>query len=233
MRRLIVLAIGIPLMVWVARQCRKPSGLLGRRVARVMNVTHSGLTDWGLTHVSVGRADRILDVGCGGGRTIQKLASVASDGHVSGVDYASASVQVARQTNADAIAAGRVTVEEGSVAALPFADRSFDLVTAVETHYYWPDLERSMGEVLRVLKPGGTFVLIAETVKDQQPNPLYRLAMPLLGAHDLTTNEPADLLRRAGFVDVVVDTRAVGWLCATAKRGPSSESTSAEGSIRS
>lgn len=183
-----------------------------------MNVTHSGLTDWGLSHVSIGRADYILDVGCGGGRTIQKLADMARDGRVSGVDYSSASIDVARRTNAAAIAAGHVTVEHGSVSALPFADDTFDLVTAIETHYYWPNVEGGMREVLRVLKPGGTFALVAETVKDRQPNPLYRLAMPLLGATYLTTQEHADLLRRAGFVDVAVDTRAIGWMCATAKR---------------
>lgn len=218
MRRLIAICVGIPLMAWLIRQCRKPSGVLGRRVARVMNITHSALTDWGLSHVSVGRADRILDVGCGGGRTIEKLAHMAPDGHVSGLDYSSASVDVARQTNADTIAAGRVTIEQGSVAALPFADGTFDLVTAIETHYYWPNLESSMREILRVLKPGGTFALIAETVRDRQPNPLYRLAMPLLGAAYLTTNEHTNLLQRAGFVDVVMDTRAIGWMCATARR---------------
>src|SRR5262245_6566840 len=219
MRRLIVLAIGIPLMAWLVRQCRKPTGVLGRRVARVMNITHSALTDWGLSHVNIGRADRILDVGCGGGRTIQKLAAIATNGRVNGLDYSSASIDVARQTNADLIAAGRVTVGQGSVAALPFAGRTFDLVTAIETHYYWPDLDGSMREILRVLKPGGTFALIAETVKDRQPNPLYRLAMPLLGAAHLTTQEHSNLLQHAGFVDVVVDTRATGWLCATGKRG--------------
>ena len=131
-------------MVWAARQCRKPTGVLGRRVARVMNVTQSGLTDWGLSHVTIGQADHILDIGCGGGRTIQKLATIASDGHVTGLDYSSASVEVAGQINADSIAAGRVTVTQGSVAVLPFADGTFDLVTAIETHYYWPELDRGM-----------------------------------------------------------------------------------------
>jgi len=231
MRRLIALGIGIPLMVWLTRQCRKPSGALGRRVARVMNLTHSGLTDWGLSHVSVGRADRILDVGCGGGRTIQKLANMASDGLVSGVDYSSASVDIARQTNADTIAAGRVTVERGPVSALPFSDRTFDLVTAIETHYYWPNLEDGMREILRVLKPGGTFALIAETVKDRQPNPLYRVAMPLLGATYLTMNEHTTLLRHAGFVDVAIDTRSIGWMCATARRAVSEEPAKASGDL--
>lgn len=47
------------------------------------------------------------------------------------------------------------------MAALPFPDRSFDVVTVVETHYYWPDLPASLREILRVLEPGGTFALIA------------------------------------------------------------------------
>jgi len=42
----------------------------------------------------------------------------------------------------------------------------FDIVTAVETHYYWPNLATNVKEILRVLKPGGTFALIAEAYRD-------------------------------------------------------------------
>jgi ubiquinone/menaquinone biosynthesis C-methylase UbiE len=183
-----------------------------------MNIAHAALTDWGLSHVKVGRADTILDVGCGGGRTVQRLATLAPEGKVWGVDYSSASVAASQRTNADAIAAGRVRIELGSVAALPFADRTFDVVTAVETHYYWPDLEANLREILRVLKPGGTVALIAETVRDRQPNPLYFIVMPLLGAAHLTTAQHAELLTRAGFGDVAVDTRKGGWMSATGRR---------------
>src|SRR5262249_26407915 len=139
-------------MVYLLRQCRKPSGAVGTLYARMMNVTHSALTDWGLAHVAVGADQVILDVGCGGGRAIQKLAALAPRGTIWGIDYSAASVRAARRTNADAIGAGRVRIEHGSVAALPFADGTFDLVTAVETHYYWPDLPASMREIFRVLK---------------------------------------------------------------------------------
>jgi len=49
-----------------------------------MNRHHSKLTDWGLSHVEIEKTDTILDVGCGGGRTISKLAAMASDGKVHG-----------------------------------------------------------------------------------------------------------------------------------------------------
>ena len=103
-----------------------------------------------------------------------------------------------------------MTIALASVAALPYPDRTFDVVTAVETHYYWPDLEANLREGLRVLKPGGTLALIAETVRDRQKNPLYFVVMPLLGAAHLTTAEHEQVLTRAGFADAAVDSRASG-----------------------
>ncbi len=150
----ILLIAGIfRLTAWLFRQVRKPSGPLGRRVVRAMNLGHSTMTDWGLQQVTMPRNATILDVGCGGGRTVQKLADFAPEGKIVGLDYSAASVAVSRNTNADTIAAGRVHIEEGSVAALPFPDGTFDVVTAVETHYYWPDLPANVREILRVLKP--------------------------------------------------------------------------------
>ena len=122
----------------------------------------------------------ILDVGCGGGETVRKLAALAPEGNVIGLDYSAASVAVSRETNAQEIESGRVQIEQGSVAVLPFSDGTFDIVTAVETHYYWPDLPANVREILRVLKPGGTFALIAETYRGGPYRLLYGMVMPLL-----------------------------------------------------
>ena len=146
-------------------QCRKPTGWLGRLFLWIMSRGHSKLTEWGLQQVSVGKGDTILDVGCGGGGTVRKLAAVAAEGKVCGIDHSEQSVAVARRTNRQGVAEGRVEIRQASVSALPFSDDLFDLVTAVETHYFWPDLPADMREVLRVLKPGGTLIIIAEAYK--------------------------------------------------------------------
>jgi SAM-dependent methyltransferase len=113
-------------IVLFIRQCRRPFGWLGRSTVRSMNARHSRVTDWGLSHVTIGDAFTILDVGCGGGRTIQKLAASASHGSVCGIDYSLASVTVARTVNAALIGSGRVDIREGSVSALPYGDGTFE-----------------------------------------------------------------------------------------------------------
>src|SRR5438132_413032 len=84
----------------VIAQCRKPSGMFGRFILWDMNRHHSKLTDWGLNHVSINETDTILDVGCGGGRTISKLAAIATEGKIHGVDYSEDSVAAAQRANA-------------------------------------------------------------------------------------------------------------------------------------
>jgi ubiquinone/menaquinone biosynthesis C-methylase UbiE len=184
-----------------------------------MNRSHASLTRWGLSHVTVDPRYTILDVGCGGGRTIDTLAGMAKIGKVYGVDYSSASVAAARRTNAEWVWLGRAEIKQGTVSSLPFPAETFDLVTAVETHYYWPDLAADLREILRVLKPGGTVLLIAETYKGRNLDWIYRPAMKLLNATYLTLREHRDVLLAAGFTDVeVFEHRAKGWVCAKGRR---------------
>jgi ubiquinone/menaquinone biosynthesis C-methylase UbiE len=219
-RRIVTTGLGLWAAYALSRQCRKPTGWLGRRLARSMNISHARVTSWGLGHVTIDPRARILDVGCGGGRTIRRMASIATDGHVDGVDYSPASVATAQNTNADLIQSGRVSVQQASVSQLPFADASFDFVTAVETHYYWPNLPGDLREVRRVLTPNGRFLIIAETYRGRRMDWLYRPVMRLLlRATYLSLNEHHAALAEAGFVDVVVDDDwRHGWMCAVGTR---------------
>jgi ubiquinone/menaquinone biosynthesis C-methylase UbiE len=186
-----------------------------------MNASHSKVTDWGLTHVSIEKHHTILDVGCGGGRTIHKLAATATQGKVYGVDYSEESVAATRRTDARWIEMGRVEVRHGSVSQLPFPDGMFDLVTAVETHFWWPDIPVGMREVFRVLKPGGTLVIIAEIYKGA--NTLAaRLAEKYADRSPfklLSVEEHRKLFANAGYADVQVMEECVkGWICGVGRK---------------
>ena len=206
----------LALMVYVMRQCRKPSSWVGRALARSMNKSHEALTRWGLSHLANEPRAHLLDVGCGGGRTIETLLSRSTDATVFGVDYSPASVAVARERNRSAIERGRVEIREASVSSLPFPDETFDLVTAVETHYYWPQLPGDVREVKRVMKAGGTFMIIAETYRGRRNDWLYRPVMRgVLRANYLTPEEHRRLLADAGYRDAeVFEEKARGWICA-------------------
>jgi ubiquinone/menaquinone biosynthesis C-methylase UbiE len=202
-------------------QCRKPTGLLGRFVLWQMNSHHSKLTDWGLTHISIDPHFTILDVGCGGGATVNKLAARASQGKVYGVDYSDASVAAAKTKNARWIDSGRVEIRSGSVSQLPFPDNTFDLITAVETHYFWPDLPADLREVLRVLKPGGTFALIAEVYKGANTAAAKILAKhpELTGMTLLTPDEHRQFLTNAGYSQIqVIEQPNKGWIAALGRK---------------
>lgn len=202
-------------------QCRKPSGWVGRFQLWSMNSRHSKVTDWGLTHVSVGQAFKILDVGCGGGRTISKLAAIATEGQIYGIDHSEESVAASKRANAKWAGSGRAEIRQGSVSQLPFPVGMFDLVTAVETHFFWPSLPGDMREIFRVLKSGGTLIIIAEIYKGATTKTarLTEKYLPLSGMTLLTPDEHRDLFAGAGYSDVEVFEKSErGWICCTGKK---------------
>ena len=215
----VTIALTVAAVIVVTSQCRKPWSFVGRAMASFMNLRHAGVTRWGLGHVAIGPAFTILDVGCGGGRTARTLAERAPEGRVHGIDYSSASVATATAENAALIREGRVEIRRGSVSQLPYPDAAFDLVTAVETHYYWPDPVRDLGEIRRVLKPGGVLIVIAETFKGQTLGFMLALPMKMLRARYMTLDEHRALFVAAGFCDVSIDhDRLKGWMCAVGRK---------------
>jgi SAM-dependent methyltransferase len=203
--------------VYVGRQVKKPTRFVGRLFAWLMNGSHSTLTDWALTHLRVDRYANVLDVGCGGGRTIEKLAGIAT--LVYGIDYAAGSVAASCAHNKQLIAEGRVYVERASVSRLPFTDDFFDLVTAVETQYYWPNLVNDMREIRRVLKPGGHLMVVAESYKGGRHDWLLGPVMRLIGSHRLSVEDHRALFTAAGYTEIeLYEELGRGWLCAIGRK---------------
>ena len=204
-------------------QCQKPTGWLGRLILWKMNSHHSRVTDWGLKHISIEKDYTILDVGCGGGKTLSKLAESATQGKVYGVDYSEESVAASKRTNARWVDMGRVEVRHGSVSQLPFGDRMFDLVTAVETHFWWPNLPADMREIFRVLKAGGKLIVIAEVYKGANTK-VAQLAEQYASRTGMTlldVDEHRELFAKAGYSNVhVIEEHDRGWICGIGRKAP-------------
>jgi len=145
-------------------QC--PRGRQGRSVAKRMNREHEALTIWGLTHVKIMSDDVILDVGCGGGKTINTLAKLAPAGKVFGIDHSVDMVNYSNKMNKKLIEKNRVQIIEGTVEKMSFPNDYFNLVTACETYYFWSSFSDALKEIKRVLKPCGRLLLVNEMVQD-------------------------------------------------------------------
>ena len=152
----------------VVKQARMPTGISGKFCARLMNIGHSNVTRWGLSHISINKNGTILDIGCGGGKTVNTLAKMATEGKVYGIDYSQVSVAASTSKNKRLIEKGQVKILHASVDSMPFSDDMFDLVTAVESCYFWPDLVNNLREIRRVLKTGGSVILVNAMYRDER-----------------------------------------------------------------
>jgi ubiquinone/menaquinone biosynthesis C-methylase UbiE len=150
----------------IMEQFRCPTGVQGRKLADYMNEHHSALTDWGLEKVKIKPNFTILDIGCGGGKTLTKLAKFAFQGQVYGMDCSKDMVEYSREINRDLITQNRVSIVEGCVDKTSFPNEFFNLVTAIETYYFWPSLKDAFQEIYRILKPQAQMLMINEMVKN-------------------------------------------------------------------
>ena len=133
---------GEKLLVDQWSQYQRPSGAEGRFVAEKMNKVHFELTSWGLKYVKIEPTFVILDVGCGGGRTLSRLARRARLGKVYGIDYSRDMAAYSMLTNCTLVTKDRISVVAASVSKTSFK------------------------EIWRILKLNARFLLINEMVKD-------------------------------------------------------------------
>jgi ubiquinone/menaquinone biosynthesis C-methylase UbiE len=165
--------------------------------------------------------DRVLDVGCGSGMAVKLIAQIAVKGFVAGVDYSEIMVEQARRRNRAAVRAGRVEIQHGNVAALPYDDSSFDKVIGVETFYFWPDPVTNLSEVRRVIKPGGLMALMMEGSKETPHWQKMDARAAQMGFPIYSGTEMETMLAAAGFSQAWYEARpnkGWGWLCALGVR---------------
>ena len=141
----------------IAKQLRRPSGILANKVGNKMNKTNGFLYDFTIEAMQLTDNESILEIGFGNGKFFDKILSAANNLKVSGLDFSPEMVKVATSNNPSTLNSGKLTLRLGSSDKIPFPDNSFDKVFCINVIYFWEKPGDHLKEIYRVLKHGGTF----------------------------------------------------------------------------
>ena len=155
--------------------------------------------EWAVSVIDPKSTDHVLDVGFGGGLSIQRLAERTPDGFLAGIDLSDDMVAAVSKRVAPAIAEGWVELRAGDVLSLPYEDGRFDLASAINTVYVWPDAAGAFRELHRVFKPGGRVFVVFPPLENFRKMPFTREGFSL---HE--QSELEQWLADAGFQDISV-----------------------------
>ena len=181
--------------VFIAEQARHARGWLGRLIAFVMAHETWAQNKSAIEALSITETDRVVDIGCGPGRSIGAIAALASKGQVVGIDPSELMVEIAIHRNRSRIKKGRAQIAIASASRLPFEDECFDKALCVHVVYFWNDLGAAFHEIARVLKPGGRLALLFRTNADKKAVSAF----------------PAEVYRFVAFADVIAAMEEAGF----------------------
>lgn len=198
---------------------RKPQGEAGKIMIERMNESHAEMTAWALDKLDLKPTDKVLDVGCGGGAALKRLSGRIDGGKLYGIDYSEVSVEASKELNKADIERGKMEIHQGSVSKMPFEDNLFDAIITVESYYFWPDLEEDMREVFRVLKEGGTFMLIAEMYLNDDLDEHHIEMAKKFELRNLTVDEFKALFEKVGYKETKIHLKdGKYWICVEGKK---------------
>lgn len=169
-------------------QFGEPRGARGWLAAHVVARLTTGANRWMVDCLEVGRDDRVLDVGCGPGLAVA-FAAGTSNGPVVGVDSSPTMVRHARRRNRAAVRQGRVEIRRADAARLPFPDACFTKAGSLNSMQFWASPDEGLGEMHRVLEPGGRVAIVLMARSDDPAGP----------AAPVWVEETAERMRAAGL----------------------------------
>ena len=180
-------------------QCMKPHGEEGIQTIKNMNENHKEISEFAFQCITITKNDKILDIGCGGGVNIEKFLKL-TDKNVDGLDYSEISVAESLKRNKSSVEKGRCRIIQADVCDMPIENESYDLVSAFETIYFWPDIGNTFKEVSRIIKTNGQF-MIAQGTDGNHPDDEKWLAS-VEGMSVYTSAQLEKYLLNAGFSSV-------------------------------
>ena len=179
---------------FLVEQSGNPSGFIGKLLLNTMDMAHGNVIKKALEPIRHDRSYSVLDIGCGSGYALKIMNSQFHDSCLHGTDISETCVREAELKNRKALHNNSFDIRLGNVATLFHESNSMDLVTAFQTHYFWPDIHQACREIQRVLKPNGLFILCGD---------LYKMKYHLSDRYQFIEEYP-ELLKEEGFSQIEI-----------------------------
>ena len=171
-----------------SNQARKPRGLFGRYFgALIFKKGNAEINAFVLDCLSIRANDHVLEIGFGPGELIHAMADHAADGMIEGVDFSEPMIAMAERRNRKNIQAGRVKLHLGDFEKLSFNSLQFDLITTVNTVYFWPKPEATIAKIANLLKPDGRLAIGFHDKTDMTGSALCQDVFRLYATGDMET----------------------------------------------
>jgi len=164
---------------------------------------HLDITEKTIRLMNLHSGERVLDLGCGSGWATRLLARIVGDGpegfgQVVGVDISDEMVRQARTASKDF---DNILYVWGSADKIPWEENFFDKVLSVESFYYYPDQDRALAELFRVMAPRGRLFILINLYRDN-PYSLQWVDKLKVPVHVRSADEYVDLLKKHAFESV-------------------------------
>jgi ubiquinone/menaquinone biosynthesis C-methylase UbiE len=164
---------------------------------------HLDITEKTIRHMELRPGERVLDMGCGAGwatRILARLVGEGPEGHgqVIGIDISDEMIRRARTASKDF---DNVMFVVGSAEKIPWEENFFDKVLSVESFYYYPDQDRALNELFRVMAPRGRLFILINLYKDN-PYSLRWVEELKVPVHARSEDEYVELMKAHAFEDV-------------------------------
>ena len=181
----------------IASQFRKPTGLSGKLISRLMMLGNRAAYDKMISELEIKANDRIFEIGYVHGLGVRKISS-KFDCFVSGIDYSELMFNEATKRNRRYIENKKVELYLGDFLSSELISNQYDKIFCINVIYFWDLLDKPFSKILNGLKNGGAFCLYMVHSGDLEKTKYTQNAI----FNKYTIDQVVDNLNLAGFSDI-------------------------------
>jgi len=170
----------------LATQLRCPTGELGLKVAQNMSLTNNSMIQHAIQKLELQENNTILEIGHGDAQHVGQLFDYGLKLTYHGIDISALMTTQAIENNRQLVTEKTVHFLTYNGSIIPFSDNTFDAIFSVNTVYFWENINRFFGEIIRVARKKARFAL---TFAD----PAFMKTLPYVTSEVFTLYTPEEI----------------------------------------